>query len=723
MRKIFFIVSLWFASVGVLGQTKLSPYTRYYKAQQRRNIVSDSIRQDTKISAFIGLTDDYVPGEFDQWGIQVRTVTGNLLTADIPVAQLDEFAKLERVKYIEAGSPVHSQLDKAKASAGVDKVKTGVELPQEFRGKDIVIGVIDNGFDYGHADFWTADKTSLRIKRVWDQNKDGDKPEGFDYGCEYDTQDEILTAAFDNTRQTHGTHVVGIASGADETDGHDFAGVASDAEIVLVSLNTDDMEEGDNTKVIDGLNYIYKYAEAQQKPCVVNVSLGSHLGPRDGSSAFDQMADKLQGPGKLLVGSVGNDGASKCHVSQHFTPEGNDTLKTFFDFKYSYPQYMTMEIWGDPNMELIFIPVIYNAKTNAVTSTGEPFVLTAGQTGDKVYSFSAETDGVSGSVSLFTEINTYNQRPHLFVKCDFTKNDEYHKGFYITSSTEGSVHAWTDNVYGQFTNKGIEAFQDGNGESTMGEIGGSGKRIISVGAYATRDHSQHMGIIYPSGEKVNEIASFSSPGPTPDGRLKPEITAPGTYIVSALSNYYSGSKQIEKRIEWNGEKYSFGYMQGTSMASPFVAGVLATWLQAYPEMTPEVAKEILAETAICDEYTGENPETDSESWGYGKLDAWNGLKECIKRATSIEALPADIDAFVVCTGTQSVRVLFTRSDRQVHCTIYDLDGRVRKQATQQQVAPGEEMVLGTESFEQGIYLLSVTTGNGLSECKQILINQ
>lgn len=54
------------------------------------------------------------------------------------------------------------------------------------------------------------------------------------------------------------------------------------------------------------MKYIYDYAESVRKPCVINMSLGSHIGPHDGTSTFDQVADNLQGPGKLFAGAAGN---------------------------------------------------------------------------------------------------------------------------------------------------------------------------------------------------------------------------------------------------------------------------------------------------------------------------------------------------------------------------------------------------------------------------------
>ena len=72
-------------------------------------------------------------------------------------------------------------------------------------------------FEFGHPNFYSRDKSVLRIKRVWDQNIQGTPPEGFGYGCEYTTTEDFLTKVTDTSNSTHGTHVLGIAAGADNT--------------------------------------------------------------------------------------------------------------------------------------------------------------------------------------------------------------------------------------------------------------------------------------------------------------------------------------------------------------------------------------------------------------------------------------------------------------------------------------------------------------------------
>ncbi|MBP7965419.1 MAG: S8 family serine peptidase, partial [Paludibacteraceae bacterium] len=80
-----------------------------------------------------------------------------------------------------------------------------------------------------------------------------------------------------------------------------------------------------------------------------------------------------------------------------------------------------------------------------------------------------------------------------------------------------------------------------------------------------------------------------------------------------------------------------------SMASPFVTGVLATWLQANPSLTPEQVRDILSQTSSVDAYTGTCP---NNTWGYGKIDAYAGLVKVIE-TTPIQNLETMPDAIIV----------------------------------------------------------------------------
>ena len=404
------------------------------------------------------------------------------------------------------------------------------------------------------------------------------------------------------------------------------------------------------------------------------------------------------------------------------TFEGNepDTLATFFDFNYIDEQYGTVEVWCDPGMDVSFVPIVYNIKENKVERTYEPSRFNSTVCENTIYTFDTNVDGVWGSLGVEGEINPVNGKTHLILAPDFYSITEgYDRGFYIISSNPGTIHLWTDEFTTSLSSYDRPGFLDGNDLSSMDELGGTGKRIISVGAYVSRDHCTQYGIPSYSGETLDALASFSSKGPTADGRVKPDIAAPGTYIISSLSSYYSGSKLKYSTVSWNDKKYEFGYMQGTSMASPFITGVMATWLQAFPEMTPEIAREILQKTSRQDDFTG-TIDGGSNLWGYGKIDAYAGIKECIRYESGIDPNRTSNAHIVIADGNQ-VRVLMGYADSHIGLRLYNLQGACVATRAIGKVAAGEEVTVDLDDFAAGIYMLRIMGGNTKSMVKKIIV--
>ena len=172
-----------------------------------------------------------------------------------------------------------------------------------------------------------------------------------------------------------------------------------------------------------------------------------------------------------------------------------------------------------------------------------------------------------------------------------------------------------------------------------------GDSIISAGAFVSRNsyYSLFRGTtITDHTLTVGDIASFSSyqaAGNGPTGKALPTICAPGCYVIAAVSRYSSyarsGSTLTVMKTD-NGDYW--GAMSGTSMATPTVAGILAQWLQVKPDLSIAEAKEIMALTAIKDEFTqGVNGNHFGPN---GKIDALAGIKLLLQRAGGI---PGDVN--------------------------------------------------------------------------------
>ena len=132
----------------------------------------------------------------------------------------------------------------------------------------------------------------------------------------------------------------------------------------------------------------------------------------------------------------------------------------------------------------------------------------------------------------------------------------------------------------------------------------------------------------------------------------------------------------EYRVNSN-TTYPYGNMEGTSMATPVAAGIVALWLQAAKEVGKELTvndiKEVMRETAINDEFTTSGP--NASHFGHGKIDALAGIKY-ILGATSeptIKAMPTSLafEGFATKSYTQKLNVKGLCLEGKITATLND----------------------------------------------------
>ena len=590
-----------------------------------------NIGNELLVNTFLLVNEEFDKANFESKGGLINSTSKGIVTASIPVNSLSEIIEVEGIFFVQIAEKVVRNMDEARASTWVDWVHQGNQLPQAYFGVGVVVGIIDGGFDYTHPNFFDGTgSNNYRVKRVWEQNAtNGTPPAGFSYGRELNTQTSILNAQRDVLNNSHGTHVAGISAGAGGGVNTTYMGVAPQSELVFVSTNMTDLG------IADGIAYILNYASSQNKPCVINMSLGKHIGPHDGFSAFDQYCDGLVGNGKILVGSAGNAGADPLHISKTYTSSSN-TLYSFVQFPNTSNGtngQTVIDIWGNPNQNYEVAVNIYNTNTNSF----EDYTPYIQANSNNTYNYILNDDDTffPDACNVTMSASTYpsNNKSNVQVVIDHTAQDDNYRWAIIEIiATTGKTNMWAATGGAQFTNYGYSSpFQNGSTSSTVGEVGGTGNSIISVGAYNTNM------------TQVGNIAPFSSKGPTADNRTKPDITAPGNRIsasVSRFDDYYlnggGGWSDVVSGSSNGTNNWYFAQMQGTSMASPMVAGILALWLEAYPNLTHAQALQLLKDNAWTDSYTGTIPSTGNNTWGWGKVDAHEGLLDLL---TKIPAQP------------------------------------------------------------------------------------
>lgn len=577
-------------------------------------------------------------------------------------------------------------MDSARYWGQVDQAYGAVESPDgtPFSGKGVIVGIVDVGFDLPHPAFFST-QGEYRVKRFWDQSKKGGIPPArFGYGSEYTRADEILAVERDVASGAHGTHVTNIAAGA--SVGSPYYGVAREAELVLVSTSMV------RTEILDGVKYVAEYAREAGKPCVINLSIGGRIGPHDGTSAFDRGLDSIISRGTLVVGAVGNDGNKKYHASRLFA-SARDTMRIV---NTSTRGACYADIWGPEGKDFRLVSTLTNSSTGDVLYRLDKWVSAVADT--------AYVDSLSFGkgviVGVFTERDSVNNRPHASVVCWYPgKGNSLSFETRIVADPGGEVHAWAaeDSEFAVLDNYTV------NTSSSMMEVGGTGRNTISVGGYVTKNKT-------PSRETDTELYTImpsSSRGPTLDGRMKPDVTAASSLVVSAVSRFDAIFRALSvDTVSRGGVDYYYAPNQGTSMASPFITGVVALFLQANPELSVAEVRDILANSSWKDERVDMR---DPYTWGVGKVDAYAGLKYLLTQYPLAVRSPEAAERETELLGSgNNLRLLFLRDVQHANVQGYTLSGELLFSEHFPKAGAGEEVSLPQVSYS-GMLLVRVHT--------------
>lgn len=574
-------------------------------------------------------------------------IAGSYYTVDIRLSHLDVVAAHPAVQYMETARLVSPALETpvlAKQARG-----GGPAIQTQLDGTGVVIGIVDYGINYLLKDF--QDKHGkTRIAYLWDQElrpKRGERsPEPYGYGVEYEAaaiDRAVERAAVRNRARNgwydrdafrivrhrpneksnvgrHGTHVAGIAAGRRRTPDGENVGVAPGATIVFVHMSRKQILEeveargtslADSVQLAEAIAYCFE--KAGDRPCVVNLSMGFNGGGHDGHSPIEEIIDALleDKARRAVVIAAGNQHGQGIHCSGTLKRGHTHTLKWDIGELEEFleerdPTLNEMEIWYSSKDRCRVRLVDPENKSTPPVAVGDEWST---DFGSEVSPFpEAVFIQSEGSTALNPEaariyIRVAPPRPRAGIRPGVWRVELEAD---VVKSDERRFDAWIEK---EADNSGQSKFANATKTATL-TTPATAHRAITVANYICKAH------------KKQRVASDSGRGPTRDrqrGEPKPDLAAPGTDILS--------SNAFFRLVP--GERKALAKDSGTSMAAPYVAGVIALLLQRARQegvdLSAKDIKRILTESARRPRSLRAGKH--HPAWGYGKVDAQAAIRE------------------------------------------------------------------------------------------------
>ncbi len=596
-------------------------------------------------------------------GAQIQSHLGDMIYATVRARDMRAVSNVAGVRRVEPvggmriPTPPKGELQTVPAGGAARGGDAGKIESLKFdrkglTGKGVIVGIVDTGIDWKHADFINPDGTS-RIKYLWDifdntwetsKHTVGSEPPmywepGKPAGTIYTNAQ--INAALKGLikiprvdKVGHGTACAGTAAGND-------LGVAPDADLVIVDSYIDSVEnpENDGACGVQAAKWIKDVAAKEKRPCVISLSFGGSLNPHDGSgeeqAGYNAVVEKGNAAGVVICVSAGNDGQNSMHARGRFGPgvEGELTggmsspvqlivtkqtpLAAYFDSK---------DDWG------------------LLIDGTDKFLFGADNKPGHIKIAKKKINGNSRNDLVVSGSNNLKPADQETIKSLFAD-----KAIDLQALPNGTDALLVDLLPGTYyvlaggrskqVTKGVfdfylpdpynAAFGMGGDHKMVVGSPGDADDVITIGSYDSCNQWENVsGATTFSGQvDLGNISDFSSAGFRRDGVIKPDVAAPGNFIISAFA-VGSGLSMGRSTMTKDGKHVAW---RGTSAACPYTAGVVALMLQKNAQLTANQTKQILRSTADHDlAVTGAVP---NGEWGFGKLNAEKAIDAVTPGAT------------------------------------------------------------------------------------------
>ncbi len=660
-------------------------------------------------------------------GVIVLRTRGGMALTYIPAQEVLNMQYGSSISAMSLGAYNHAALDTAVTYFDARKLHQSTPQRPAYTGQGVVVGICDIGFDPLHPTFGTPDESRVaRVVQYMEQQGGRLVIEGVP---EYE---EWVT---DNIEEWHGTHVAGILTGAGA--GSPYVGLAPEATLVATVSQLSDVG------LLAGVEDVLEYARLNNKPAVVNLSMGNYLGPHDGTSLFSQYM-ALLGEEGIICMSSGNEGDSSNTLSVTFDSSLKSAAWRLNNMTWSnFDMYGMTDIWcADERPVRLRLGVCDGDDSKRIVTWSPEFILHDGE----IWSGLAGEGALSefgayfnGAFMITGGVDSRNNRYNVAVTFDFDSPEPSSRGAWARYTLVMEISPISESP------QHVDVFADGR-YSWLRDLPGNpvpgssfsvsdlctGANVLSIGMYNNRTFAPSLGVgETATGYIAGEVCRHSGYGTLLDGTVLPHTIAPGEPLVSSLSGPWAACHPdnlvgyAAALTDFTGLPAYWIAEGGTSMSSPYTAGVIACWLEANPELDIAAVKDIIALTNYppsvtspfisSDEATSEETQSSiNMRQGQGWLNPVAGLLEAMRRSDSGSVTDVASTIHIAVTPDQLMITNATSTD--ITITLTDMQGRV---VLQRSAAPGI-FSLPTTSLTSGLYIITATGSHAHAQAKVII---